>query len=136
MTKRIKKMGVDEFEEVIDREWNPVRLDPNATPNFLSGIPDEKVHSIVASGTRLPGVHYSDKLVPSGELIGGIDVYRNAPDDSVKLNKDWYAVLRDPNSDAIFLVSGPIKDDEHWIDQISPRVQESEVLALPRRVDE
>lgn len=133
MTKRFKKMEVDEFEEVMEREWATVRLDPDAIPNFLSGIPEKKVHSIVASGTKLPGVYYSDEVVSSGVLIGGIDVYRNAPDDPVELNKDWYAVLRVPNNDAILMISGPIKDSAHWLDEVSTRVRDAEILALPKK---
>lgn len=134
MAKRVKKMSIGEFNEIQQREWGAVQLVAGAIPEFLRGIPDEKLHSVVASGTRLPGVGYSDHLVPSGELIGGIDVYRNAPDDPVELNKDWYAVLRDPDSDAMVLVSGPFKDDEHWLDELSPRVRDAEILAIPKRI--
>ena len=136
MAKRAKKMHFDEFEEVMKREWSAVRLDSSAVPEFLNGIPEEKVHSVVASGTQMPGIDYSDDFIPSGELIGGIDVYRHAPDDPVELNKDWYAVLRDPDSDAMFLVSGPFKDDEHWLDEVSPRVRDAEILALPKKPNE
>ena len=72
-------------------------------------------------------------LVSSGELIGGIDVYRRDPDDPVELNKDWYAVLRDPGTDAMFLVSGPFRDEEHWLDELSARVRDAEILALPKK---
>lgn len=133
MTKRVKKMDIDEFEEVMNREWSTVQLNPDAIPEFLKGIPDEKINLIVASGTWLQGMHYSDDLVPSGEIIGGIDVYRNAPDDPVELNKDWYAVLRHPDSNAVLLISGPIEDDEHWLDEVSLRVQRAEIVAIPKK---
>ena len=133
MVKRAKRMHLDEFKEVMKREWSTVRLDPGSVPEFLNGIPEKKLHSVVASGTQLPGIDYSDRYLSSAELIGGIDVYRYAPDDPVELNKDWYAVLQDPDSDAMFLVSGPFKDDEHWLDEISPRVRDAEILAIPRK---
>jgi hypothetical protein len=133
MAKRVKLMPVEEFLRVMQREWAPVHLVAGLIPAFLQRIPDAKLHAIVASGTRLPGLAYSDDLIPSGELIGGIDVYRNAPDDPVPLNKDWYAVIRAPDSDAMFLVPGPFRDDEHWLDELPIRVQDAEVLALPRR---
>jgi hypothetical protein len=133
MAKRVKKMPALEFEAVQQRRWAPVRLVSGAIPEFLRAIPKEKLHSVLASGTQLPGVEYSDRLVTSGELIGGIDVYRHAPEDPVELNKDWYAVLRDPRSDAMFLVSGPIKDGDHWLDELSPRVRDAEIVALPKK---
>jgi hypothetical protein len=136
MAKRIKKISEEEFREIQSREWHPVKLEGDAIPEFLKGIPANKVHSIVASGTCLPGMIYHDKIIPSGQLIGGIDVYRNAPDDPVELNKDWYAVVRCSDSDSYFMVSGPIKDDEHWIDEIPARLQGAEVLGVPKAQDQ
>lgn len=130
-----RKMPEDDYIEVMKREWRPVRLDPSAIPEFLKGIPEQSLHSIIASGTLGPGIDYAGEILPAGEFIGGIDVYRHAPDDPVELNKDWYAVLRVPDSDAILLVAGPCKDNEHWLDEVSARVRDAEILALPKRPD-
>ncbi len=69
--------------------------------------------------------------IPAGELVGGIDVYRNAYDDPVRLNKDWYAIIQEQGSDAMFLVAGAIKDHEHWLDEISDRLKNAEILGVP-----
>jgi hypothetical protein len=60
-------------------------------------------------------------------------VYRLAPDDPVELNKDWYAVLIDPDDDTMLLIDGPIRDEEHWIDELPQRLKGIEVLAVPKK---
>ena len=102
MTKRVKKVSRELFEQIQAREWRPVQLEGDFIPPVLRGIPLEKIYSIVASGTLEPGLAYSDEVIPSGVLVGGIDVYRNAPDDPVNLNKDWYAVVSVPETDTIY----------------------------------
>jgi len=87
---RLKKMPIAQFEQVMERNWAPIQLTGDAKPDWLRAIPDPVLHRVLASGTKMPGFSYSSVLVPSGELIGGIDVYRDAPDDPVMLNKDWY----------------------------------------------
>ena len=136
MAKRIKKMSVEQFEEVMKREWKPVELVGSAIPDYLKGIPEDVLHSVVVSGTNISGLEYSDKLIPSGQLIGGIDVYRNAPDAPVELNKDWYAVVKVPESDTMLMISGPIEDDDHWLDELPERLQNIEVLGVPKISEE
>lgn len=133
MAKRVKKkMPFKQFERIGQREWRPVKVVGDAIPDFLQGIPRDRIHTIVASGTLGPGLEYCGEAVPSGRLVGGIDVYRNAPDDPVELNKDWYAVIRIVDTDTMLLVEGPIKDEEHWIDEIPHRLQGIEILGLPK----
>lgn len=132
MAKRIKKISSDQFREIQSRQWHPVRIEGDAIPDFLKGIPSEKIHSIVASGTCLHSMAYEDNIIPSGQLVGGIDVYRNAPEDPVELNKDWYAVIKVPDTDSMLMVSGPIKDDEHWIDKMPDRLKGAEILGVPK----
>jgi hypothetical protein len=133
MSKRAKKISFEQFENIMQREWRPVRLVGDAVPDFLRGIPKERLHSIVASGTLYKGLEYTGKTVPSGILFGGIDVYRNAPEDPVELNKDWYAVIRIAESDTMFLVEGPIKDNEHWLDKIPRHLKNIEILGIPKK---
>ena len=136
MPKRAKKMPREEFEEVMQREWHPVELTGDAIPTFLQGIPEERLHKIVASGVPVSGMVYKSEIIPSGNLIGGIDVYRNAPDDPVELNKDWYAVIRVPHTDTLLLVEGPIKDEEHWIDEVPRRLNGAEILGIPKKTND
>jgi hypothetical protein len=134
---RIKKMPREQFQGVLNLNWAPVRLEGKAIPFWMRRIPEEALHSIYASGTPMPGIPYSDPVVPSGSLIGGIDVYRHAPDDPVKLNKDWYGVITLAGSDSMLLVCGPLSDSEHWLDEIPERLQGATVLAVPpKRFDE
>jgi hypothetical protein len=61
-------------------------------------------------------------------LVGGIDVYRHAPDDPKPLNKDWYAVIDLPEDREHLLVDGPQRDHEHWIDRVPPRLAPKKIL--------
>jgi hypothetical protein len=70
---------------------------------------------------------------PNDDCAGGIDVYRNSRDDPVELNKDWYAVVAIPGTDTMFLVEGPFKDDEHWLNEIPKRLRGAEILGVPKK---
>src|SRR6185503_17756654 len=106
-------MPRDQFEEVLQRRWTPVELVGDALPGFARAIPERVRYRILASGEAHANIPYGSESVPSARLIGGIDVYRHAPDDPVPLNKDWYAVLTASGETRILLVDGPFKDDEH-----------------------
>lgn len=131
--KRVKMISMEQFKEVMDRNWVPVELVGDALPDFAAGIPAERLHSFLASGQYQCSVAYKSTMIPSGHLIGGIDVYRNAPDDPVALNKDWYAVVSSDQDDTMFLVDGPIKDDEHWIDEIPKRYAGVKIVGVPKK---
>lgn len=133
MSKRLKKMPEPEFIEVMKLEWGYCELREGSIPSWLQGVPPEKLAKVMASGTQMPGVSYSSDTVPSGQLIGGIDVYRNAPDDPVDYNKDWYAVVKGPETDTKFLIDGPFKDDEHWLNDIPERFKGATVFAVPKK---
>lgn len=132
---RIKVMPENQFEAVRERNWVPVELVGEALPDWAKRIPKTIIHRVMASGGMMTsGVQYhGGAVVPSEMLIGGIDVYRYAPDDPVELNKDWYAVVVDPQRDDMLLVDGPIKDAEHWLNEIPSRLNGIEVLAVPKK---
>lgn len=133
MAKRVKRMPEEQFLKITERDWNPVGLVGDAVPSWLRGIPADKLNSIYASGGKFEGLPHGDERIPSKEIIGGIDVYRNAPDDSVELNKDWYAVIVDQDNEGMLLIVGPIRDDEHWIDEIPKRLEGAKVVGVPRK---
>jgi hypothetical protein len=121
---RIKTIMVGEFEEAFRRSWEPVVLMGDALPSFTKSIP---ARCIIVSGEissrELYRLHRT-----SGRLVGGIDVYRDSPDDPVALNKDWYAVVASSDDPAILLVDGPLKDSEHWLDEIPQRYACAEIV--------
>ncbi len=137
MFKRVKQISKVEFAAIQNKNWVPSELVGDALPGFLQSIPKEKIHKVMASGSCTPDLSGSYIIrIPSGELIGGIDVYRHAPDDPVEFNKDWYAVIRDVNNANIFLVEGPIKDDEHWLDEIPERLKGAEILDVLKKQEQ
>lgn len=130
---KVKRMPLQQFTAVMEREWMPVQLMGAAIPEFLHQIPENRLHSVYGSATTLPSTAYSEPKIPSALLLGGIDVYRYAPDDPVELNKDWYAVVTMPNSESMLLVMGPFKDEEHWLDEIPERLKGAEILGVPAK---
>ncbi len=128
---RVKKMCEDEFRGVLKLEWEAVELREGSLPKWAANIPGQIVYVVAASGTAGPGSSYHSKTISSGTLIGGIDVWREAPDDPVDLNKDWYAVVS-VDGHPQFLVDGPFKDDNHWADEVPDRLKGIQVLGVPK----
>ena len=130
--KRNKKMPLTQYEHVLDRKWTPVQLLGKSRIEWMKNIPSHLVDSVYASGSCTSTMNYTgDYPLPSGDIIGGMDVYRTAKDDPVELNKDWYAVIVDKENDNMLLVCGPIKDDEHWIDEIPERLKGATIYDVP-----
>jgi hypothetical protein len=131
---KIKRMPLHEFKDVLGRNGTPVRLVGDAIPEWARGIPESLLVCVCASGVvDMPeNADYTSKLIRAGKLTGGIDVYRYSPDDPVDFNKDWYAVVRGDDDAQILLVDGPIKDGEHWLNSISERLRDIEILGLPK----
>jgi hypothetical protein len=134
LSMKLKKMPLEEFDEVRHRDGLPVQLVAQAIPCWLQSVPDEILDCVHASGTlNVPhNAAYRSALIPFGHLIGGFDVYQRAPDDPVKLNKDWYAVVTCKSEPNMLFVDGPFKDGEHWLDEIPRRLQRVEVLGVPK----
>jgi hypothetical protein len=125
-------MTLAEFQAVLDRNWQPAELVGDNIPSFLKRIPDTVRYKIYASGGPYEGItNTGGAAIPSGELIGGIDVYRYGIGDPVRFNKDWYPVLSLDNGGTLLLVYGPLKDNEHWIDEIPERLGGVTVLGIP-----
>jgi hypothetical protein len=132
---KLKRMPLDEFEAVMERNWTPVKLVGEALPSWMDGIPETVMAATLASGVCSTGAssHYSSPKIPSGLLIGGMDVYRHAPDDPVPFNKDWYAIVTHPDDPTMLLVDGPHKDAEHWLESIAERCKGLEILGVPKK---
>ena len=118
---RFKTILRGEFEAVLARRWGPVVLQGNAIPSFAERIP---ACSIIASGQYSNAPH----CTYDGRVVGGIDVYRDSPDDPCSFNKDWYRVLDPGDESAVLVVEGPLKDGEHWLDEIPPRYEGAQVI--------
>ncbi len=128
--KRIKSVSGEQFEEIMKLNWKPVKFAWEDRPDVFRNMPKDVTHSIYASGIELPSVSYSDPAVPGASLVGAYEVFRNAPDDPVELNKDHYRVVVMPGGSSMFLVLGPFKDDEHWLDSVPERYEGAEVFGL------
>ena len=128
--KRFKQLSRSQFQEVLKLNWKPVKLTGNTIPDFLKGMPEGLVHSIYASGTVISEHLYGKPLI-LGNHIGGIEVYRNAPDDPVNLNKDVYAVFANTGDDLKLLVLGLDRDKEHWVNEIPDRLDGVDILLPP-----
>jgi hypothetical protein len=127
MAKKSKSMTVAEFERTLSLNWQPEVLPPERRPGWLRGIPDEKVYAVLGSGSIVIPPPHADQNATIRGQIGGIDVYRHAePSDGVKLNKDWYRVVQDPDDPDHLFVLGPVRDQEHWIDALPARLKHLE----------
>ena len=126
--KRFKEMSEEEAEEILKRKWVRVRLEGESVPKALRRVPD--CHAAYASGSSLP-LDYFSRRIHSGELLMGLDVFREAEDDPVRFNKDHYIAIRHPRDDSMLLTEGPFNDDEHWIDEIPEHYEGVEVLRAP-----
>lgn len=130
---RVKLLSPELFVDVMSRAWTPVEVAGDLLPPFARAIPEDIRFRVLASGAPSGGL-YSSPLIPSGELIGGYDVYRLAPDDDVELNRDWYAVVRSDSHPTMLLIDGPHTEaDQHWMNEIPARFEGAEILAAPKR---
>jgi hypothetical protein len=115
----------------MQRNWSPAKLQGEAIPQWMGGLPSPLVHSVYASGSPIPGLSHSDSDVASADLMGSIEACRCSPDDPVALNRDWYPRTTFASSDSMLLVRGPISDSDHWLDKIPERLRGAEILGVP-----
>ncbi|HVS64392.1 MAG TPA: hypothetical protein VMT85_12920 [Thermoanaerobaculia bacterium] len=125
---RPKKIRRSEFEAVFVEDWEPVTLQDDAIPSFARRLAGEVSCTFIASGQTLASVPYVLRGVPDATLVGGIDVWRDSPDDPVAYNKDWYAVLASETDPEVLFVDGPQRDAEHWRDAIPSRYADAKVI--------
>lgn len=121
MAPKIKRMPKKEFDKVANRSWVPVMLSGEGRPNWIRGIPDDKVEFILASGTYIDPRLVELKGITYSGAVGGMDVYRYDENDvsiGYPINKDHYILVLDPKEDNALLVHGPLKDHEHWISHL------------------
>ena len=116
-----RKMTFNEFEPISEFLWVPVVLAGDRRPEWMRGIPEEKVELVLASGTFIdPRIVQSHGATISG-VVGGMDIYRYDQKDEAKgypINKDHYLIVLDPSTDDALLVLGPNKDHEHWLGEL------------------
>lgn len=134
--RRLKKIQKSEFEVVFAAEWKPVTLEGDAIPSFARNFPGTLRCTFIASGEVQAAAHYPTPLLPDARLVGGIDVWREAPDDPVPYNKDWYAVLESDTDKGSLFLDGPQKDSEHWHDKIPSRYIGARVVGRNDRSEE
>ncbi len=123
-------MTTAEFAKVAERKWVPVLLIGDGRPDWMQGIPEEKLDMVLISGAFIdPRIVEHDGITYSG-VVGGMDIYRqdiNDIDKGYPINKDHYIIVLDPTNDNALLVNGPLKDYEHWL-QESPNLPEDIVV--------
>jgi hypothetical protein len=129
---RIKYITEKEFELIKRREWSPVELTYNTLPNWVKSIPEDKRRHVYASGSGLKKLNHQ---YAECKVVGGIDIFRNAKSEiePVDWNKDHYVIIRTSENDDALLVIGPLKDNEHWINEIPGRFRNVEILSLDKK---
>lgn len=122
-----KRMSKAEFAKIAERKWVAVLLIGDGRPDWMKGIPEDKLDKVLASGTFIdPRIVEHDGVTYSG-VVGGMDIYRQDANDAEKgfpINKDHYIIVIDPTNDSALLVNGPLKDNEHWLEK-SPNIPEN-----------
>ena len=132
--KRYKQMTKEEFVEVAERSWVPVQLVGDAKPNWMRGIPDDKLELVLISGSFIdPRIIEANGITYSG-VVGGMDLYRYDEKDvdiGFPFNKDHYVIFHNPENDDALLVAGPIKKPEdHWFSQLPNIGPEIKILEI------
>ena len=125
-----KQMSKSEFAKIAERRWVSVLLIGDGRPDWMKGIPDDKLDTVLASGTFIdPRIVEHDGVTYSG-VVGGMDIYRSDQNDIAKgypINKDHYIIVLDPKNDNALLVNGPLKDNEHWLEE-SPNLPDGIIV--------
>lgn len=126
---RPKRMKVEEFQAVFDRNWT--RVDMTLTqPDWMKAVPAVRC---LASGSNVQPVNTAVEGRLFSSAVGGIDVFRHDPQDTQyggTYNKDHYVIMRDADENWL-LVFGPYRDNEHWVSAIPSKFQSVEVLLPP-----
>lgn len=125
-----KQMSKSEFAKIAERQWVPLLLIGDGRPDWMKGIPEEKLDMVLISGAFIdPRIVQHDGITYSG-VVGGMDIYRQDKKDIEKgypINKDHYIIVLDPTNDDALLVNGPLKDNEHWLEE-SPNLPDDIIV--------
>jgi hypothetical protein len=132
---RIKKVPKEIFDEIASLRWEPVQFTPETMPACLSGIPSNVLCCAYGSISPSQATPYPDCGVPIGDLIGGVDVYRYSPDDPVPLNRDWYALVKPYDDSRCYLLDGPRKPHNHWLEEIPGTLRHARIWAVPKKTE-
>lgn len=133
---RLKTVFKAQLRDLISCDWEPVQFTPDSMPACLSGIPADVFYTAYGSISPSQAAPYSSPAIPGGQLIGGIDVYRHSPDDPVLLNKDWYALVEPDDNSRVYLLDGPKKPHDHWLDHLPDRLENARLRAVPKRTEQ
>ena len=128
---KLKKMSRNQFQKVLDFNWDPVEIDKQGLPEWMNGMPLSIICKVTASGSDFSDQLYHSRTIASGTLVAGMDVWRYAPDDPVKYNKDLYGVVA-TEEESCYLVEDLPKDEEHWSNEIPPRLRDIKTIQLPK----
>lgn len=115
-----KKMSRTEYMQLSSSsdQWIPAQYMADSYPEWMQNIPKEKIHSVYASASSIPSMSDDGRTI-----VGGMDIFRYAePRDQVLLNKDHVLIVQDGDGKDKFLIDGPYKDHEHWINDIPKRL--------------
>ena len=125
-----KQMSKSEFAKIAERQWVPLLLIGDGRPDWMKGIPEEKLDTVLISGAFIdPRIVEHDGVTYSG-VVGGMDIYRQDKKDIEKgypINKDHYIIVLDLKNDNALLVNGPLKDNEHWLEE-SPHLPDDIIV--------
>lgn len=129
--KRYKQMTEAEFKEVAERKWGPVVLMPEARPDWMKAIPEDRLLRVMASGSLSDPLALGDGSSTPNGVAGGFDIFRLDKRDEqlgFPVNKDHYIVITDRRNEGMLLVVGPDKDDDHWLSALAGLGPDVEVL--------
>jgi len=119
----IKEVPREVFDEIASPQCEPVQFTPETMPACFSGLPSDVLCCAYGSVSPEQAIPYFNRGAPIGDLIGGVDIYRHSPDDPVPLNRDWYALVKPYDDSRCYLLDGPKRPHDHWLEQIPGRLK-------------
>lgn len=132
---RIKKVPREVFDEIASLRWEPVQFTPETMPECLSDIPSKVLCCAFGSISPSQATPYPKCGLLIGDLIGGVDVYRYSPEDPVPLNRDWYALVKPYDDSRYYLLDGPRKPHNHWLEKIPATLRNARIWAVPKKTE-
>lgn len=114
---RLKAVQVSEVSDLL-RGWDvPVYFEEDSLPSALGGIPNELRYGFIASGELMAPSSFESRRLGHSTRVGGIYVFRHAPDDPKPFNRDDYSLLPSQRHPEQLWLDGPYHHPtEHWAD--------------------